>query len=677
MSKWAWAYIWTIFVAALALTMVSLPAVPPSGAQWRLFVVLTVLATAAQMFRIEAPKEQTYFATPLFIFAGVLLLEPVFLVAMIVIAHLAEWAKERWLNSPLLRNWYSQPFNIAKHIIASLTALSLYWVLGPAGDLYLTGQAVVAVALSALSYVLLNQLILSCVLVLARGVSLRESGSLDGDNLLIEFVIASLGYSVTIAWQLNPWLVPLVLTPLGLFHRALAAHKLKVEAQTDAKTGLWNARHFATLFGSELDRAQRFNRPVAVIMADLDLLRNINNTYGHLAGDTVLSGIGQIIKKTIREYDIAARFGGEEFAIVLPEVTQDEARVLAERVRAAIEEATFNVATSATPLQATMSLGIACFPADGSTGNELIHAADVAVYQAKIQGRNRVVCSSDVSEVVLHEHDAVDNRLDAPYAVAFTPRPSSLSGITPANVAATAPVHSATELLRLNGELQQWNDELLVMLGNLLDTRDPFVRSHAGQVATYAVAIATELELPPERIRLIRQAALLHDVGKIVISERILYKPARLTSAEYEVVKKHAHIGGELLDRGQALRRLAPAVRHHHERWDGSGFPDGLQGPAIPLEARILNVCDSVEAMASDRPYKRAMTLAEIVAELKRCAGTQFDPGVVAALLRLLDRDGDPLIVNAALAVPYRQNDAAMPLSGDVWNLKDQPVMFA
>lgn len=800
MSKRAWAYIWAVFLVAIAFAFMAIPETPLPATQWYLFLVLTVLATCAQMFRIEAPKEQTYFATPLCFFAGILLLDPALLVLMIVIAHLAEWAKERWIGSTLLRNWYGQPFNIAKHSIASLAASWLFANLHPGGSIYMTPGVVAAVAAAALCYVLFNQVLLGYVLILARGVSLRDSGSLDPDNLLIEFVIAVLGYSVAISWQLNPWLIPLVLTPLALYHRALTVHRFKVEAQTDAKTGLWNARHFATLFASELERAQRFHRPAAVIMADLDLLRNINNTYGHLAGDTVLAGIGQIIKTTIREYDIAGRFGGEEFVIVLPEASQDEACAMAERVRLAIEAATFEVTTSPTPLRATMSLGIACFPGDGQTGNSLIHAADVAVYQAKIQGRNRVVCNADVPHVVRLEHEAVEDRLDGSCSAAFTPRPESVTGVEAALAVAhlpaqpiastgitttsvpslpvpliavtaqveantgslphqiyvlvvlvvaaalgtvlagfaTAPVldlprlalvgglgllvfvlllvlsqkllvsyaeqsgcqlkrineqlvvsnhemiGANTELKQLNrelqsrnGDLRRLNDELFVTLARILDARDPYVDRHAAQVATYAAAIAVELELPPERVKAVRQAGYLHDIGKIGLPERILYKPAKLTSEEYETVKKHARTGGDLLAGAPSLRHLASAVRHHHERWDGTGYPDGLQGPAIPLEARILSVCDSVEAMASDRPYQHSKSAAEIVAEVKQCAGTQFDPGVVAAFGRVIEHEGEQVIANTALAAAFRPADGTLSHPGDVWNYKEQPAAIA
>jgi putative nucleotidyltransferase with HDIG domain len=186
-----------------------------------------------------------------------------------------------------------------------------------------------------------------------------------------------------------------------------------------------------------------------------------------------------------------------------------------------------------------------------------------------------------------------------------------------------------------------------MVLAKIIDARDPFVSSHTTKVADYAVAIATELGLPVVRVESIRQAALLHDIGKIGISEQILHKPAKLTSEEYLIVKVHTLLGAELLETCQGLRHLALIVKHHHEWWDGTGYPDNLQGEAIPLEARILAVCDAVEAMASDRPYSPAMSLDEIIAELRRYAGTQFEPNIVEKFVRVTERRGRQFVVNS------------------------------
>ena len=213
------------------------------------------------------------------------------------------------------------------------------------------------------------------------------------------------------------------------------------------------------------------------------------------------------------------------------------------------------------------------------------------------------------------------------------------------------------KVIEASRSIRQLNEELLIILAKIIDARDPYLSGHSAKVADYAVAIAMEMGLPPERVNHIQQAALLHDIGKIAIPERILHKPGRLTTEEYEYFQTHARLGAELLETCQSLRHLAPFVRHHHERWDGRGYPDGLRGDQIPLEARILAVCDAVEAMASDRAYHRAISLDEIVAELKRCAGRQFDSAVVEAFIVIAEREGNHLVINSAQEVAQNHHN--------------------
>jgi putative nucleotidyltransferase with HDIG domain len=210
---------------------------------------------------------------------------------------------------------------------------------------------------------------------------------------------------------------------------------------------------------------------------------------------------------------------------------------------------------------------------------------------------------------------------------------------------------SNQELTDSNQAVRRLNADLYKALAKVFDMRDPYVGGHAAQVATYAVAIATEMGLPSERIEIIRQSAYLHDIGKLAIPEAILHKPGKLTDIEYEFIKKHTDIGADLLASTEGLKRLAPIVRHHHERWDGHGYPLGLAGNDIPLESRILNVCDSVESMASDRPYHRGMSNQEILAELKNCARTQFDPEIVKIFVNIIKQHGDAIVVNSARSV--------------------------
>ncbi|MCB0184315.1 MAG: HD domain-containing protein, partial [Caldilineaceae bacterium] len=217
------------------------------------------------------------------------------------------------------------------------------------------------------------------------------------------------------------------------------------------------------------------------------------------------------------------------------------------------------------------------------------------------------------------------------------------------------------ELTTVNGAIKQINDELFLTLAKIFDARDPYVGGHAAQVAAYAVAIGAELGLSPQQIESLRQAGYLHDIGKIAIPEEILHKPDKLTAAEYDLLKRHADIGADFIATSQGLRHLESFIRHHHERWDGHGYPDQLAGAAIPLEARILNVCHSVEAMASDRPYHRALSTDQIIAEVQRCAGSQFDPTVAQAFIQIAERKANQFVVNSARTVANQRTDHHIP----------------
>src|SRR5581483_2994418 len=245
-------------------------------------------------------------------------------------------------------------------------------------------------------------------------------------NLSMELVLAAIGVGVAAFWRSNPWLVPFALAPLLLIHRSLHVPRLEEQARVDPKTGLFNARHFATVLNEELARALRFNRPISLIMADLDLLREINNTYGHLAGDAVLEGIARIFRRELRHYDVPARFGGEEFAILLPETPSEKALEIAERIRRAVAAHAFEVETSSEPIRATISMGVASYPRDGAEANELVHQADLAVYRAKLQGRNRVLHASD--EAILAQPSKSPARL-VPLPQPAEERPSQLVAV--------------------------------------------------------------------------------------------------------------------------------------------------------------------------------------------------------------------------------------------------------
>ena len=384
----------TIYGFALAAS--ALAAAVPFGLRidthtsgWINFALIATGAAVAQLFVVRHHhRNQSYHAHGVFLIPAILLLPPELLVLVAVIQHIPEWLKERY-------PWYIQSFNVCVFTIANLSAWAVaHWLIDASG-LFPSEDVRFALAgfAACVLYVGLNHVLLAPMLRFARNLSMRElrDSLFSFESLTTDFVLATLGLGVAGFWKWNPFLVPFAIAPLVLIHRSLAVPQLQAEARVDPKTGLFNARHFANVLSDELARAARFDRPLSLIMADLDLLRDINNTYGHLAGDAVLKGIAEIFRQQLRHYDVPARFGGEEFCILLPETPPEQAVEIAERIRRAVAAKDFEVETSSEPIRATISLGVAGFPRDGADANELIHQADLAVYRAKLQGRNRVL----------------------------------------------------------------------------------------------------------------------------------------------------------------------------------------------------------------------------------------------------------------------------------------------
>jgi diguanylate cyclase (GGDEF)-like protein len=347
---------------------------------WSALAALAAGSLVAQLVRPGRPHAASDRTAIAFASAGAILLPPQLLVLLVVTHVVASWLGHR-------RPWLERLTDLAAAVLASLAA----W-----GGWQLTGDG--RPAFGAL---------VACVLAVAalhafRAPARRWLGGGDArpaaETLVVDLVLVSLGFAAATFWRIDPWLVPIALGPLLLVQRSLAVPQLVAEARIDAKTGLYNARWFARTLDEELGRAARFERPLSLIMADLDLLRDINNAHGHLAGDAVLQGIAGIFRAQLRHYDVPARFGGEEFSIVLPETPPEIALEIAERIRRAVEERAFRVETSPEPIHATISIGVAGFPAHADDANELVHRADVAVYEAKLAGRNRTVLSTATAE---------------------------------------------------------------------------------------------------------------------------------------------------------------------------------------------------------------------------------------------------------------------------------------
>ena len=872
-----------IYLVALAIVTMAAAGkfylnAPSIKHDWMTFVVLAAAATVAQVFPVKSPRNLMYHTSVVFLVAAALLLPPELIVLIPLVQTIPEWLKERY-------PWPIQVFNISNYTLDGLAAWGAAHLVEAHGSgLIANGNARFAAAglAAAVMFVATNHILVAVILKLGRNHTVRETGLFTAESISIDLVLTILGVSLAAFWHWNPWLIFAALAPLVVVHRSLSVPQLQAEARVDPKTGLYNARYFATTLAAEIARASRFERPMSLIMADLDLLRDINNSYGHLAGDAVLKGIAEIFRQQLRHYDVPARFGGEEFSILLPETPPEQAMEIAERIRRAVAEREFEVETATEPIRATVSLGVAAFPKDGVDANELIHQADLAVYRAKLQGRNRVLGASTEPLLLAAERGAKlravreDGEHVAPLPAAEQfepaqerrhPRPHALNGPTffslsrrlgvvvgvvsvvgfAAGIAGLLFGHSTDiygllavialvgggqalsfELAEVEGTISvsavgslagaalfdyraalplavticvvEWSARrqslhqvmynvatlslsslaaaaifsfgfggfggnmsqlvaatlgvvggavyfgvnmallslasgveghenpwsvfherfawllphyvvygfigavmglayhavglyalavfavpLLLMrktqeaylkhtqksamklreaaetiqsqnvsleqankllrerstaamesLSATVDARDSYTAGHSRRVQQLSLAIGRELGLSQAELDLLGHAALFHDIGKLAIPDAILLKPASLTAEEWALMQRHAEEGARIIDRLGFLQDAVPAIRHHHERFDGTGYPDRLTGDEIPLGARIIHVADALDSMLTTRIYRAARPVNEALAEVKNKAGSQFCPRCVTALERIL-----------------------------------------
>jgi diguanylate cyclase (GGDEF)-like protein len=365
-------------------------------------------------------------------------------------------------------------------------------------------------------------------------------------------------------------------------------------ATIDRLTGVYNRQALLSELFTEVERAVRYDRPLCVAFVDIDHFKVVNDSFGHESGDRVLRGVAQVIAGNLRASDMIGRYGGEEFMLILTETNVEEGASLAEKLRSMVEREVFAVEGNPA-LSVTISIGIV-----GGVGQQLrmetlVRDADAAMYSAKSLGRNQTYIFAEPDEN------------------ARVPRaPISAAGRARAVEIGRRAREAATNFLAAS--------------------RAPLPH-HRGQpsaiISSIVVSMARSLQLPDTEVDRIRVAALLHDVGKIAVPAEILDKSSALTSAEWRSVVQHPRIGQVILEQAAALKDAVPIILHHHERYAGHGYPFGLRAAEIPLGARIVAIADAYDAMINDRPYKRAITHDAAIAELRRHAGTQFDPELV------------------------------------------------
>jgi diguanylate cyclase (GGDEF)-like protein len=448
-----------------------------------------------------------------------------------------------------------------------------------------------------LYYWVVNLVLISAVLSADTG---RAFSAIARENITqtaapFAFMVSA-ALTLIVLWQREPALSAALVGPLlaiALYqrstHKAMRAMRL---ALTDPLTGLGNHRSFHERLQRELVVAEEKSSSLALCLVDFDDLKSVNDRFGHPVGDLVLGHVAS----RLRQGGEAFRLGGDEFAVLLPR--QDErqatgvARSIVERVAALDVEGVGPV---------TVSAGVAMYPTHGTGRDELIRLADSALYWAKKDGKNRV--RAYAAESILRAN--LEQLADTPDRAAQ---------------------YRAAE-----------------SLAKAVDERDAYTGSHSQRVGEYAARIARRLGADEAAVELTRLAGNLHDLGKLAIPEEVLRNPDSLNEAERIMLERHPQIGFRMLE-SLGVEPVAEWVLHHHERWDGAGYPNRLAAEAIPLGARIIFVADAYDAMTSDRAYRSAIPQQDALAELERCAGTQFDPAVVKALTEELLPAGEEAV---------------------------------
>jgi diguanylate cyclase (GGDEF)-like protein/putative nucleotidyltransferase with HDIG domain len=879
-------WIAAVALAAAAVTAATLRPHTAGTDDWLTFALITLCAALANVFPIKSASDGASLRlTNVFIIGGAVILPPGLLSLLPAFAIAPDlWLHRRRPRGRLLLGW---TFNVAQTILAIHAAGA---VVSRAGGLRVTDVHDLAVLVGAtVAFTVTQELLVGVVIALSSRIPITRVPIFGGPTLLSSLLIGVLAIATAGIWLARPAFLVVIPPILFIAHRMTRTAQLAHLAEVDSKTGLHNSQYFEGALERELAHSLRVGRPLALLFADLDHFKRINDQYGHAAGDAVLREFSALLAGTVRKGDIVARFGGEEFVILLPGTDATEATYLAERLRTAVEEHDFPLPGGAT-VRCTISIGIATCPDDATELKGLLQRADAAMYRAK-QLRNAVSRSSvlpavprlhgaatpgtpaeadgagaasqtsseagsqsarssrarlrplvlwgvvaggaaaagwslalvqqgagwaavlpfllitigaDFLKVQVYETDrqqrltlsfstaatmavVAAQPVAAPLVMAITAavhvavlrqrqvekalfnlaNPALAAGAASLTYAALRPaagtftighlgaglaaalvfyllndgllylmisLHTGTplgtvvrgsgwygptklflgltgafvggsypqlgpvgvlmfvapvllmrftlsfyaqrtqrhiemlqaakaEVEQAHGEKEEILRRLIETVALIIDARDNSVSGHSRRVARFAVAIGRELGLNPSELAVIHTAGLFHDLGKVGIPEAILHKPGRLTPEEYEVIKQHAGLGRRILSEVPQLADIAQMVGEHHERFDGTGYPKGMQGAEISIGGRILVVADALETMLTDRPYSSARSLAAALDELERCAGTQFDPAVVKAAHRAVRTLGADFFTGPEKRTPHDWKTADRILS--------------
>jgi diguanylate cyclase (GGDEF)-like protein len=577
----------TLIASALALSIpvlvgaaVSLALHPPGLAEGLAVLLFLALALLAELKPVPLEEDDlsTVSLAFVFILASVILFgwEEAVLVAAVsaCVAQIAE-------KKPLVRT----SFNTAVYALSAFAAAVPVFILGPAsGDpVTITMEAL----LGGAAFVAVNFAFISLAISFHQRMPvlplLKEEVRLVGPAFAIQAFLAALAAAL---WTTDPRLLVLMAGPLftvTLYQRSsLASRRATRDAHTDSLTLVGNNRAYELGLSMAMDAAYEEGAPLTLCLIDVDDFKQINDTYGHPLGDQVLVEIARLLK-TENHCVGTFRFGGDEFAMILG-CGERQARAHIEALYERLAGASFSHGA-----EATVSVGIATYPSHADDVADLESAADSALYWAKLHGKNRF-CAYSASVAEAQAPAELERRIER-----------------------QARLRAAENLIRV------------------VDAKDEYTGAHSERVALLVESIARQLELEDELVQQLKLAGRLHDLGKIAIPDRVLQKPGELTPHEARQLAHHPQLGASLLD-GMDIRPVDVWIKHHHEHWDGSGYPHGLAGEEIPFGSRLILVADAYDAITTDRSYRVAANPKEALEELRRNAGTQFDPDVVAAL---------------------------------------------
>lgn len=385
--------------------------------------------------------------------------------------------------------------------------------------------------------------------------------------------------------------------PLGYYVKIENEYREKLAqlVNIDGLTGVYNHRFFHETLKKEIVLSKKREYPISLILLDIDYFKHYNDLYGHQNGDEVLRKIGLILKNNVRSQDIPARYGGEEFAVILPDTSEKEAIFIAEQIRLEVEHRKFEGEENQPKGKITVSIGISTFPDKAKSDLELIKSADDALYRAKFFNKNRVETYYSILEEL--KNDIEEDHIDL--------------------------ITSIKTLI------------------SVINAKDRYTYAHSERVVMFCKLLGNKLNLSEEDKKVLKYGAYMHDIGKINISKEILNKKMPLTNEEWEMLKQHPVNGIDIIKSVDSLKNIVPLILHHHERYDGKGYPSQLKGKDIPYLARVLTVVDSFDAMTSNRPYNIGKSYDEAIVELRKCSSTQFDPDIVEAFIEVVEENKD------------------------------------